>query len=94
MTTMQFPLPPSQYRVADLSLTLWDRSESNQILVLRIDDQGGGCYPVLDLTNSYCSSDAAAAKPGSASFDVEQLEALGQWAKALCAWVDAQEKQP
>jgi hypothetical protein len=88
---MQFPLPPSQYRVADLSLTLWDRSEHAQILKLHITDQGGGCYPILDLSDS-STPEGFVSKMGSASFDVDQLEALGQWAKALCAWVDSQEK--
>ena len=91
---MNFPAPPKQYRIADMSITLWDRNEDNQIVILRIDDNGGGHFPVLDLGSSYGHREGHENHPGIASFDADGLTALAAWAKRLCAWADAQEKAP
>jgi hypothetical protein len=92
---MTFPKPPAQFQIAEISLTLWDRSEDKQILVLNIKDDGGGPFPVLDLGNSFGHREGQEHnQAGIASFDVDGLESLGKWARRLCAWVEAQEKKP
>ena len=75
-----FPPPPANLQIAEIKLTIWDREDSDQILTLTIDDNGGGHFPVV------------AAEGGKFAFDPNQMVAFAEWVRALCHWVDAQEK--
>ena len=78
-----FPPPPANLQIAEMKLTLWDREDNDQIIELTIDDNGGGHFPVV-------------APIGNSTFvlDPDQMVAFAEWVRALCHWVDAQEKNP
>ena len=85
-----FPTPPKGFRVHELSLALCatDDKSGAGTFRLHIDDQGGGCYPVLDLHDSQDQNNPG--EPSRVAFDPPELVALAQWAADLCRWVDEQ----
>ena len=90
---MNFPAPPANLKVAGLQITIWDRKDIDQIIKIHIDNEGGGCFPIVDL----CASNAVlpdetidGKRPGRIGMDPDEFVALAKWAKKLCEWVDAQ----